>query len=579
MNKLAMHKPFISNTTTGLRTPHQKSSKEDALKPNNSVEEPCSPIKVTKQRFSKTKMGLNMKNVCRSIDTNYLDSYQAMIDSQSPFKTPSLVSNRVESTVNVKRKTVRSKTKNNKAIETNNNGYNSYQYGDTLQSKKKLTAPDSSLFDPSLELFKQTGTGKTKRAGTGKGNIRKQKTIVSSNRKESKNKIKEARFTKSINLATSMTPKEIKTDSLSQLDDYGAQGRKFRGKNTKSFSSSKTSVSGMLNEKVPSRNNLVDRYMEVLTKSIKQGRDTKTIETLKLLLSHFMRKINNRSEITTVMQKVKDDPLISPSRKLNGKEVFELKSSVSISLRKKFSNRDRNKVNRAKNKLDKSKNSAHRTTRKHVPKEIEFTLNDSAENSSHIELRLPDHTEEIDRKGNYIHITKAEFDREENQFKTSKTPNEFDQERKKIEYKSYIIRKKTNEKPHFTVFSPNKSPKKYKFDTIRGSCKSDLKKKNKSVTERRPREKRRKQRKILDPVIEEQEDRKQEKGSSPQMFYNTPATEKKNTSSDALTHNAEIMEELDNLKHRLKSVFKSLSQERSPHDRVPASAVINLSAE
>lgn len=65
--------------------------------------------------------------------------------------------------------------------------------------------------------------------------------------------------------------------------------------------------------------------MEVLTKSIKQGRDTKTIETLKLLLSHFMRKINNRSEITTGVKKANADPLISPSRKLNGKEVFELK--------------------------------------------------------------------------------------------------------------------------------------------------------------------------------------------------------------------------------------------------------------
>lgn len=155
--------------------------------------------------------------------------------------------------------------------------------------------------------------------------MRKQKAIVSSSRKESKNKTKAARFTKSINLATSMTPKEGKVDSMTHLDEYGAQGRKLRGKNTKSFSSSKNSVSGMLSEKVPCRNNLVDRYMEVLTKSIKQGRDTKTIETLKLLLSHFMRKINNRSEIISKMKKVKVDPLISPSRKLNEKEVNELK--------------------------------------------------------------------------------------------------------------------------------------------------------------------------------------------------------------------------------------------------------------
>ncbi len=187
------------------------------------------------------------------------------------------------------------------------------------------------------------------------------------------------------------------------------------------------------------------------------------------------------------------------------------------------------------------------TARKIVPKEIELTLQDW-NGGSKVELRLDD-----------------EEGKEE-------------KDTRKIEYKSYIIKKNIDTEGERSSIKVNDKINKINKTKKQGLnyTRSQVKKKNKSVVERRPRNKRRRQREALDPVIEEHEEKKPETGSNPNEFYETTQVKRTNISIDAFSQNTEIMSELSLLKSRLKTVFKSLSQERSPASQKPPSAFINL---
>lgn len=151
--------------------------------------------------------------------------------------------------------------------------------------------------------------------------------------------------------------------------------------------------------------------------------------------------------------------------------------------------------------------------------------------------------------------------------------------KEKLEYKSYIIRK--NEEIEGRDgrdggVEGTEGERMRKSVINRNYYKNEMKMKANSATERRPREKRRQEMERLDPVVEEIDEKKPETGSNPIEFYDTTQLQDSHASIDALTHNNELMEELDLLKNRLKTVFKSISQERSPAPRLPVSTSINL---
>jgi len=116
--------------------------------------------------------------------------------------------------------------------------------------------------------------------------------------------------------------------------------------------------------------------MIMLWNNIRDNNDSKIISTLKFLLNHFTRKWNNKSQI---LKKKKNYSSFSQNRKNWQGEIEFIKNTVTTSLKKQLTFRERSSMmTNIKNNFVKDKPSLLNTVRKHIPKEIEFTLNDSS---------------------------------------------------------------------------------------------------------------------------------------------------------------------------------------------------------
>jgi len=132
---------------------------------------------------------------------------------------------------------------------------------------------------------------------------------------------------------------------------------------------------------------------------------------------------------------------------------------------------------------------------------------------------------------------------------------------KEIENKSYIIRN-TSKSKDISQTPSNKESRKIKRITSSNKNKTEVKNNKHLITERRTRRQRKQEDEKLHSVMEVKEDTQPETGSIPLGFWDTAFVPNTSISIGAIIQNAEIFEELDQLKLKLRSVLMSFSQQR-----------------
>jgi hypothetical protein len=216
------------------------------------------------------------------------------------------------------------------------------------------------------------------------------------NRLEFRRLEKNSSVSKSVALVKAMTPRDtVKPLSKTASNEYGLNNLKTYRINPKHFNDPISVISSIANEKPSLKNNEIDRYMHMLSNYIKNKQDSKTITTLKILLTHFTRKSNdkgsskrsNKSRVANSYSMIDSARIIQAYDQMNNKE--EHKSSLkteAYSLRQKFTNKNRKSagINSKKFLVD-SSSSVAKTARKHIPKEIELYLNESQSKARKVE--------------------------------------------------------------------------------------------------------------------------------------------------------------------------------------------------
>lgn len=251
-------------------------------------------------------------------------------------------------------------------------------------------------FDKKINLNKKES--KALKAEKGNFSSSNKNKSGNSNRLEFRRLEKNVSVSKSVALNDQLSPRRLnKTLSKTNSNEYGLNSLKTHRINIKSFNEPINAISSIAHEKPFLKEKEIDRYMGMLSNYIKNRQDTKTVTTLKILLNHFTRKVNNpwhnraskqrvtnsSSMINSEKSKIEYRQISNTEEKDSNKNTF---GSVASSLRQQFSNKDRNSVvEKHKKVIDGASSSITKTTRKRVPIEIELHLNESQNTSNNAE--------------------------------------------------------------------------------------------------------------------------------------------------------------------------------------------------